>query len=173
MQSDHSRSSPSFGRSEHDPADCPDNAAGRYCSKCEFAGDGFAVPIGSAGMRLVVLESPFRGGGDEAIAYAKRAIHDALMRGEAPIASHLLFTQPGILDDEVPGERALGIEAGLAWYRVAQACVAYVDHGVSAGMRQGMERARSHGVEVELRRIGQVGGEPAPANGGDLPLCGV
>lgn len=149
MQSGHSRSSPSFG-----------------------SGD-VVVPIGSAGMRLVVLESPFRGGGAASIAYAKRAIHDALMRGEAPIASHLLFCQPGILDDAVPGERALGIEAGLAWYRVAEACVAYVDYGVSAGMREGMERARAHGVRVDLRRIGGNDGESVPTGGCDLPLCGV
>lgn len=133
--------------------------------KTWLQGREFAVPVPPEGMRLVVIESPFRGGGAEAIAYAKRAVHDALMRGEAPIASHLLFTQPGILDDEVPGERALGIEAGLAWYRVAQACVVYVDLGISAGMRQGLERARGHGVPIEMRKIGTVPSE--------LPLCGV
>jgi hypothetical protein len=43
------------------------------------------------------------------------------LRGEAPIASHLLYTQPGVLNDGVPAERAHGIEAGLAWLRAADA----------------------------------------------------
>jgi hypothetical protein len=132
MKSDHSRSSPAF--------------------------ESFAVARASVqGMRLVVIESPFAGDVSANIAYATRAVHDCLMRAEAPIASHLLFTQPGVLDDDVPGERALGIEAGLSWYRVAQACVAYIDRGISGGMRLGMERARAAGIPVEIRRIG--GGE--------------
>jgi hypothetical protein len=43
-----------------------------------------------------------------------------LLRGESPIASHLLYTQPGILKDDVPEERPLGIEAGLAWRSVGR-----------------------------------------------------
>jgi hypothetical protein len=62
------------------------------------------------------------------------------MRGEAPIASHLLF--PGILDDDVADERELGIKAGLAWLVIAEASVVYVDHGISAGMRQGSRRPK-------------------------------
>lgn len=38
---------------------------------------------------------------------------DALDRGEAPYASHLLYTQ--MLDDTIPAERELGIKAGFAW----------------------------------------------------------
>lgn len=107
-------------------------------------------------MPLVIIESPFAGEVEANIAYAKRAVHDCLMRGEAPIASHLLFTQPGVLDDDVPGERDLGIEAGLSWYRVADRCVVYLDKGVSNGMRLGMERARALGIHIELRSIGEV-----------------
>lgn len=107
---------------------------------------------------LVIIESPFAGANEQErdanIAYARKCVADAVHRGEAPIASHLLFTQPGILDDLVPGERALGIEAGLAWYRVADKCVVYADRGVSSGMSTGIERARAHGVPAEERYLG-------------------
>lgn len=46
-------------------------------------------------MRRVVLESPFAGDVERNVRYAKACIRDCLSRGEAPIASHLLFTQPG------------------------------------------------------------------------------
>ena len=45
----------------------------------------------------------------------------ALARGEAPIASHLLY--PQVLDDADPFQRQQGIAAGLAWAAVADATV--------------------------------------------------
>lgn len=104
-------------------------------------------------MKLVVLESPFAGDIEQNIAYARRAVRDCLLRGEAPIASHLLFTQPAVLDDAVPGERALGMEAGWAWIRVAEACVVYEDRGISKGMEEGIERAALAGCPIEYRRL--------------------
>lgn len=104
---------------------------------------------------LVIIESPFAGDVEGNIAYARKCVADSVHRGEAPIASHLLFTQPGILDDNVPAERQAGIEAGLAWYRVADKCVVYADRGWSNGMRQGVARATACGVEVEVRYIEQ------------------
>jgi hypothetical protein len=104
-------------------------------------------------MRLVILETPFSGRVEANIAYAKACIGDCLRRGESPIASHLLYTQPGILNDAVPTERALGIDAGHAWYRVAQACVVYTDHGLSTGMLAGMAVARRHAVPIEHRTL--------------------
>lgn len=103
---------------------------------------------------LVILESPFGGNPETFVPYARRCIKDCLERGEAPIASHLLYTQPGILRDNVADERALGIESGLAWYRVAERCVVYMDHGISRGMLQGISRARFYGVEVVQRILG-------------------
>jgi hypothetical protein len=86
-------------------------------------------------LRRVILESPYAGEIERNVAYARRCVRDCLQRNEAPIASHLLFTQPGVLRDEVAEERALGISAGLAWLPAAEAMVVYVDHGVSHGMR--------------------------------------
>ena len=104
-------------------------------------------------MRLVILESPFAGDIDANVAYARACVRDSLARGEAPIASHLLYTQPGILDDSIAAERALGIAAGLAWRAVAQASVVYVDRGISPGMRAGMDAAAVAGLPVELRSL--------------------
>jgi hypothetical protein len=114
-------------------------------------------------LKKVILESPFAPGSrpvlgidtffsEEAnVDYARRCLHDSLLRGEAPIASHLLYTQPGVLDDTIPEERALGIEAGLVWGDAAEATVVYLDHGVSRGMVFGVERAVREGRPVEFR----------------------
>ena len=59
-------------------------------------------------MRRVILESPYAGSVEENVAYARAAVRDSLLRGESPIASHLLYTQPGILRDDVPDERRAG-----------------------------------------------------------------
>lgn len=84
--------------------------------------------------RLVIIESPYAGDVERNVAYARAAMRHSLALGEFPLASHLLYTQPGILDDNVPGERALGIEAGLAWRDVAARAVFYVNLGWSGGM---------------------------------------
>ncbi len=112
------------------------------------------IEHGGAGMRLVILESPFAGGVEVNIAYARRCLGDCLRRGEAPIASHLLFTQPGVLDDDIPEERRRGIDAGLAWLSVADAMVVYVDLGISPGMRAAIAAAGDAGIVVERREIG-------------------
>lgn len=104
-------------------------------------------------MRLVIVESPYAGEVEANVAYARAAMADCLSRGEAPIASHLLYTQPGVLDDAVPGERALGIEAGLAWGRAADAAIFYVDRGWSQGMLAALERHRSEGRPTETRNL--------------------
>ena len=80
-------------------------------------------------MRLVVLESPYAGNVERNVAYARACLADCLARGEAPIASHLLYTQPGVLDDTNPEQRKLGINAGFAWNRFADAVVVYEDLG--------------------------------------------
>lgn len=56
-------------------------------------------------MGLVIIESPYAGDVERNIEYARRRVRDSPARGEAPIASHLLYTQPGIPDDNVPSER--------------------------------------------------------------------
>lgn len=106
-------------------------------------------------MKLLILESPFAGNVEENIEYARRAVRDSLTRGEAPIASHLLYTQDGILDDNIPSERQWGIDAGLAWRVVSQGTVVYTDYGTSGGMAYGIAAAEESGKTVEYRSIGK------------------
>lgn len=105
-------------------------------------------------MKLVILESPYAGDVEANIEYARRCVRDSLSRGEAPIASHLLYTQPGILDDTVPAERQQGMDAGLAWRSVAHGSVVYTDRGMSKGMEYGVAAALAAGRTVEYRSIG-------------------
>jgi len=101
----------------------------------------------------VIIESPFGGDVERNVRYARACMADCLSRGEAPFASHLLYTQPGVLDDSVPEERELGILAGFAWREGARTVV-YTDLGVSAGMVQGIHHAQSVGSDIEYRTLG-------------------
>lgn len=106
-------------------------------------------------MRLVVIESPYAGDTERNLRYARAAMRDALLRGEAPLASHALYTQPGVLNDDEASERRLGIEAGLAWGMATDAAVvAYMDLGMSSGMAEGVRRAAGAGRSVEYRYLG-------------------
>ena len=110
-----------------------------------------AKPYNGNRQSLIIIETPYCGDVEGNIAYARACLLDSLRRGEAPIASHLLHTQ--VLEDMRPDERSVGIEAGLAWYRVATKCVVYSDRGISAGMKMGIDRAMQHDVAVEYRSI--------------------
>lgn len=103
------------------------------------------------------MESPFRGRTPEEqernVRYARACLRDCLLRGEAPLASHLLYAQDGVLRDEAEGERVLGMEAGWEWTRVAEAVVVYGDLGLSAGMKEGVKRALECGRVVESRGL--------------------
>jgi len=102
-------------------------------------------------MRRVILESPFAGEIDINVLYARACVRDALLRGDAPLASHLLYTQPGILDDSDRNERAHGINAGHAWLHLADAVVVYTDRGISEGMQAGVRLAEFNKIPVEYR----------------------
>lgn len=110
-------------------------------------------------MRPVILESPY--GSDDPlivgrnVTYARRAMRDALLRGDAPFASHLLYTQEGVLNDRNPYERRLGINAGFVWRRFAVMTVVYTDYGISEGMKMGMDASEKMGVPIEVRKIGR------------------
>lgn len=104
-------------------------------------------------MRFVILESPYAGDVDANVEYARACMADCLSRGEAPFASHLLYTQPGVLDDQQPTEREAGIAAGLAIAERADATVVYIDRGMSRGMQAGIDDADQHGRPVEYRSL--------------------
>lgn len=106
-------------------------------------------------MILVLLESPYAGDVDTNIAYARQCMRDCFERGEAPFASHLLYTQEGILNDLIPEERLQGINAGLTWGANAEKTVCYTDLGISRGMEYGIENARLASRPIEYRKLGK------------------
>jgi hypothetical protein len=94
-------------------------------------------------MNLISIESPFAASEthaeDEHVDYARRACRFAVLEGVSPYASHLFFTQPNVLDDNVPAERDLGIRAGKAWEVHAKESWFFIDLGFSAGMEYGLK----------------------------------
>lgn len=106
------------------------------------------------GARCVIIESPYKGDVAANEAYGDRCLADSLKRGEAPFASHLLYTRKGVLDDSIPEERRAGILAGLSIGERMDATVVYIDMGVSGGMGEGIRRASFAGRRIEYRSIG-------------------
>lgn len=101
--------------------------------------------------RRVVLESPYAGDVALNVKYARACLKHSLSLNEAPLASHLLYTQ--VLDDSTPLERAQGIVAGIVWIPLADATVVYTDLGVSRGMKEGIHWAEAAGNPVEYRML--------------------
>lgn len=102
---------------------------------------------------IVIIESPFAGDLERNARYLDACLLDSLRRGEAPFASHGLYTRPGVLRDADPAERELGIQAGFAFRRVASLTVVYTDLGISSGMQKGITDALRIGGTVEYRKL--------------------
>lgn len=110
-------------------------------------------------MKIVVIISPFSGDIEGNTAYARACLFDAVMRDEAPFASHLLYTQ--VLDDTDPEHRSRGMAAGHAVMRRADLAAVYMDRGKSEGMKEDIAYARKCKLPVEerwLSRWNRVGG---------------
>ncbi len=108
--------------------------------------------------RLAVLESPLAGNRDLNKRYARACMLDILRNGDWPYASHLLFDQPGLLDDTIPEDRELGMNACSAWSKAAEIRFFYFDLGVSSGMLRGLREAIDLGQQVLSRcLVEQVG----------------
>ena len=104
-------------------------------------------------MKRVIVESPYAGDVERNIRYARAAMKDCLLRREAPYASHLLYTQEGVLDDKNPAERKLGMEAGFAWGAVADYVVVYTDLGITDGMKLGIEKREGERRSIKYRTL--------------------
>lgn len=127
-------------------------------------------------MKRVIIESPLAGNfapNDMSLEaqyarrlnkeYARKCMRDSLMRGEAPLASHLLYDQEGILNDTVSHERIMGMEAGFAWGEKADLVAVYTDRGISSGMKAGMDKAERNGIPSEYRTIPDYQEPPMPS----------
>lgn len=111
--------------------------------------------------KFVDIETPYMGRNEDELRrnllYARACVRDSLMRGEIPFASHLFYTQPGILDDNVPAEREMGINAGKFLIESLPDIVTavYQDLGISKGMQFGIDRAQKNGRGIEYRILGE------------------
>lgn len=106
-------------------------------------------------MKKVIVESPFAGAVDRNLRYVRACMRDCLLRGESPYASHALYTQEQVLNDEIKEERDLGIAAGFVWREGSDKTVVYTDLGISSGMKLGIEHAEKLGHEIEYRSLGE------------------
>ncbi len=104
-------------------------------------------------MKLVLIESPYAGDIERNTHYARLCMKDCLQKNEAPYASHLLYTQPSVLDDTDPAERKLGIAAGLHWGSKADYVVVYTDLGITPGMVQGIKDHVKNNRKVIYRTL--------------------
>jgi hypothetical protein len=104
-------------------------------------------------MRRVIIESPYAGDIERNLRYLRACLRDCLLRGEAPYASHALYTQAGVLRDDDPAERYHGITAGFVWRQAADATVVYTDLGMSSGMRYGIDHVARMGHPIEYRTL--------------------
>ena len=102
-------------------------------------------------MKLVVIESPYAGDVAANLAYLDRCVLDCLRRGESPYASHRMLTTA--LDDSNPTQRALGIQAGMAFAHRMDARIFYTDRGWSSGMKAALDYYRGQGLGLECRSI--------------------
>ena len=104
---------------------------------------------------VVIIESPYAGDISTNETYARRCMKDSFSKGEYPFASHILYTQPGILDDAIPEERKLGMEAGWEILKRSDYSVVYEDYGMSRGMEEGIKIAEKLRHKIEYRKIGK------------------
>lgn len=104
-------------------------------------------------MIRVIVESPYKGDVSLHLCYLRACMRDALLRGESPYASHALLTQPGVLRDELPDERELGIAAGFEWRGQAQLTAFYTDLGWSDGMQHALRHCCATAQPYTERRL--------------------
>lgn len=130
-------------------------------------------------MKLVIIESPYRGDVTRNTRYLRACIRDCLKRGESPYASHRMLTDA--LNDDDPEERAIGIEAGLAWRHAMSPVfrndgaiigysparhVFYLDIGATTGMLLAKKRYDDERIPYEERTL-------PPDDPFFLEYCGV
>jgi hypothetical protein len=106
---------------------------------------------------LAIIESPYGGTPSvqqRNIRYLRACMNWCVNHGYSPYASHAQLTQPGVLRDEDPDERRKGIDAGLAWKRVADTTLFFLDRGRTPGMNKAMALCRSAGLDYDTVSIG-------------------
>ncbi len=106
---------------------------------------------------FTIIESPWRDNDRtehlKNIQYAQACVRDSISRGELPFASHLLYTQTGILDDSIEEERELGISLNLMMIERCAAVAIYTERGISDGMLAAIRHAEKLQIPMFYRTL--------------------
>lgn len=108
-------------------------------------------------MLRVIIESPYAGNIKLNEMYGEFCLRDAIVNhNESPYASHLLYTRPNVLRDNIKEERDLGISAGFCWREIADATVFYMDLGMTPGMIKGIDNCKEKNIQYGFRCITKI-----------------
>jgi hypothetical protein len=99
------------------------------------------------------LAAPDQDGIESNRLYALKCVWHSIRRGEAPYAPHLFLTGSMLLNDLIPGDRALGITIGNAWGDWSDLIAVYTDRGISKGMQSEIDRFRHRCMPLEMRSL--------------------
>lgn len=97
-------------------------------------------------MKRAFLISPYSGDVPRNLEYADRCQTFCFSSGWAPFAGHLQYTR--VLDDNQPKDREFGMRSAYAWLSVSEAALAFMDLGVSRGMRADLDAARRLSIPI-------------------------
>ena len=87
---------------------------------------------------------------------ARQCCHWVFEQGGVPFASHLFYTQEGMLDDTNKDERNKGIEAGFFIGGFAEKVCVFYDKGISKGMKLGVQKALERDQDIEFVSLPNV-----------------
>ena len=98
--------------------------------------------------KFVYICSPCRGDYKKNLQQARDYCREIVKKWPdvVPIAPHLYFLQ--FLDDTVPNERSLGMEAGIALLDMCDEIWVYGLSSPSEGMKAEIEYAKEHGIPI-------------------------
>lgn len=119
---------------------------------------------------IVIIESPYAGDIEKNVAYAWMCLKDSCIRGEAPFASHLLYTgggHAGFAREAAGGtsdpkhwmSREEGLRRCESFRAAATKTVFYTDMGWSSGMIRAREAAERLGHPTEERKLPELEGD--------------
>ena len=98
-------------------------------------------------MNRVFIASPYAGDTLTNCIYARAAVRDSFLRGEAPYCPHLAYTQIG---------REASLNAAKQFLAVCDILAVYEDKGVSAGMQGEIEFAITNNIPIQFRDLPEL-----------------
>lgn len=86
--------------------------------------------------------------------YALRATRDSMNRNEAPLPSHLFYSE--VLNVRNPIERDIGLQSQLTWIKGCDIVAVYIDFSITPAMQVVINNAIIRNKKIEYRTIGSV-----------------